>query len=295
MKRKMMNMINRCFQELSFQELSFQELLPRARSAIVPFATLAIVATCGACLGLAQASASPTFHSPAEASQALFQAVQRNDEQAVANILGGPSELASSGDAAQDKLDREMFVQKYKVMHRLGRDADGSEMLYIGSENWPFPIRLVEKNGAWHFDAEAGRREVMFRRIGENELRAMVICHELVAAEKQLRANPKTASQLDSVLAPLVSAAANGSASAEPVLIHGYYFRAANRPTDGKVAGGFGFVAYPAEYRSSGVMTFLISANDVLREKDLGANTSTLASTLAQSPKDKGWVPCDDK
>ncbi len=127
------------------------------------------------------------FPSAAEATQALFKAVQSDDDRAIANILGGPSELASSGDAAQDKLDREVFVQKYLKMHRLCRDADGSEMLHIGPENWPFPIPLVEKNGAWHFDAEAGRKEVMFRRIGENELRAMVVCPQLSGRQKQPR------------------------------------------------------------------------------------------------------------
>jgi hypothetical protein len=98
------------------------------------------------------------------------------------------------------RLDREMFVQKYQEMHRLGRDADGSETLYIGAENWPFPIPLVEKNGAWHFDPDTGLKEVLFRRIGENELTAIAICHELVAAERQFRANPKAEGQVDSLL-----------------------------------------------------------------------------------------------
>ena len=225
-----------------------------------------------------------------------FQAVQRDDAAAVAMVLGGPSELASSGDAARDKLDREMFVQKYREMHRLGRDANGSVTLYIGSENWPFPIPLVEKNGSWRFDPDTGLKEVLFRRIGENELRAILICHELVAAERQFRANQKAEGQVDSALANLVSAAASGSASGEPVLIHGYYFRVvAKRRTDGKTAGGFGFVAYPAEYRSSGVMTFIITENDVVKEKDLGNNTSALASTLGWAHKETGWVPSDDK
>jgi hypothetical protein len=93
-----------------------------------------------------------------------------------------------------------------------------------------------------------------------------------------------------------VSAAARGSASAEPVLLHGYYFGlAANPRTDGKAAGGFGFVAYPAEYRSSGVMTFFITGNDVVSEKDLGANSSALASRLAMSHEETGWVPSDGK
>ena len=120
------------------------------------------------------------------AGQHLFQAVQGNNAKTIANIFGGPTELAASGDAAQDKLDREMFVQKYQQMHRLGREPDGSMTLYIGAENWPFPIPLVEKNGAWRFDSDAGQKEVLFRRIGENELTAIDICHQLVAAEKQL-------------------------------------------------------------------------------------------------------------
>ena len=180
----------------------------------IPVAILAIWAISSARPGLAQQSAAQTFPSAEEASQSLFQAVQGNNAQAIAEILGGPTELASSGDAANDKVDREMFVQKYQEMHRLGRDADGTETLYIGAENWPFPVPLVEKNGAWHFDPDAGLKEILFRRIGENELTAIDVCHELVAAEKQLRANPNAADQADSPLANLVSAAASGSAAA---------------------------------------------------------------------------------
>jgi len=286
MKRETMNVFNP----------SLQMFLGRAQSPIVPFAILAMWSMYAAWPGFAQESARPAFQSPAEASQTLFQAVQHNDGAAVERILGGPSELASSGDSSQDKLDRAMFVQKYQEMHRLVRDPDGSETLYIGAENWPFPIPLVENNGAWHFDPVAGLKEVLYRRIGENELTAIAICHELVAAEKQFRANPKAAGQADNPLASVVSAAARGSASAEPVLIHGYYFGvAANPRTDGKAAGGFGFVAYPAEYRSSGVMTFFITASDVVREKDLGANSSALAGGLALSHEQTGWVPSDEK
>jgi len=271
---------------------SFQKRLGRALSPIVLFTIVAI----GARLGLAQQSAAVTFPSAATATQNLFEAVQSNDVEAIAHILGGPSELATSGDADLDKVDRELFVQKYQAMHRLGRDADGSQTLYIGAENWPFPVPLVEKDGAWHFDPDAGRKEVMFRRIGENELTAIMTCHELVSAEKQFRTNAKTAGHLNSPLATLVSAAVGGSASGEPVLIHGYYFRVvAKRRTDGKTAGGFRFVAYPAEYRSSGVMTFIITENDVVKEKDLGSNTSALANTLGWSPNETGWVLSDDK
>src|SRR6202049_426505 len=177
MKREMINMINRWIQEFS----------GRTRSVMVPFAILTMWATNGAYPGLAQPSAQPKFQSTAEASQTLFQAVQSNNEEAITKILGGPTELTSSRDAGQDKVERELFVQKYQEMHRLGRDVDGSMTLYIGAENWPFPIPLVAKSGAWRFDPEAGANEITFRRIGENELAAIATCHEFVAAEKHYR------------------------------------------------------------------------------------------------------------
>lgn len=271
--------------------LSFRKMLGGAGSAMVGSAVLAAALTGSARLGLAQQPPGSSFSSAAEAAQSLFQAVESNNADAIAKILRCPSDLTSCGNPAQDQRDRETFVQKYKEMHRVGRDADGSATLYIGCENWPFPIPLVAKNGAWQFDPDRGRKEVMYRRIGENELRAILISHELVAAEKQFRASPKTASQVDSLLAPLVSAAAKGSPGGAPVLIHGYYFRAVANPR----GGGFAFVAYPAEYRSSGVMTFLVTEADVVKEKDLGAKTATLASALTTPSREKDWVPSDDK
>ena len=277
MKREMMNTINLCVQKLS----------GRARSALASFAMLAMWATHGAYPGLAQESAQPTFPSAPEASQSLFQAVQANDEQAIANILGGPTDLTSSRDKGQDKLDRELFVQKYQEMHRLGREADGCVTLYIGAENWPFPIPLVEKNRAWRFDSDAGLKEVTFRRIGENELTAIDICHEFVAAKKHDGERPNTADEADSAPVSLLVRAAGDSTGGNPVLFNGYYFKV--RPTNGR----FALIAYPAEYRSSGVMTFVATANDVVYEKDLGANTSALASAMAAFRKDATWRAAD--
>jgi hypothetical protein len=220
--------------------------------------------------------------------------VQSNNGGTIANILGGQTELASSHDEAQDKAERDLFVQKYQEMHRLGRDADGSVTLYIGAENWPFPIPLVEKNGAWHFDADAGLKEVLFRRIGENELTAIAICHEFIAAEKNDRSKPNAANPADSSPVSLVARAVSGSAGGDPVLFHGYYFRLlAARPTESKM-NGFAFIAYPAEYRSSGVMTFIVTENDVVYEKDLGANTSALARAMAAFHKDATWRAADE-
>lgn len=291
MKRGMMNTINRWTQKPS----------RRARSAMISFAILAIWATTGAYPGLAQQSAQQTFPSAAEASQSLFQAVQHNNVQTIANILGGPTELASCGDEAQDKLDRELFVQKYQEMHRLGREADGSVNLYIGAENWPFPIPLVEKNGAWRFDPDTGVKEVLVRRIGENELTAIAICHEFVATEKHHRPKSNTANPADSFPASLLARAARESADGDPALFQGYYFhllatRPANgaRPTtEGKTTGGFVLIAYPADYRSSGVMTFIVTDNDVY-EKDLGVNTSALASAMTTFHKDATWQAADE-
>jgi hypothetical protein len=277
MKREMMNMIKQCVQKLS----------RRPGSALITFAMLAIWATTGAYPGLAQQSAQPTFPSAREASQSLFQAVQGNNEQAIANILGGPTDLTSSRDKGQDKLDRELFVQKYQEMHRLGREADGSMTLYIGAENWPFPIPIVKKNGAWGFDSDAGLKEVMFRRIGENELTAMDICHEFAAAKKQDRAGPNTADEANSSPASLLVKAASESTSGDPVLVNGYYFKVLS--TSGRAV-----IAYPAEYRSSGVMTFIVTANDVVYEKDLGANTSALASAMTTFHRDATWRVADE-
>jgi Protein of unknown function (DUF2950) len=186
-------------------------------------------------------------------------------------------------------------------MHRLGREADGTVTLYIGGENWPFPVPLIEKNGAWHFDPDAGLKEVLFRRIGENELTVIAICYEFLAAEKQHRPGANTVNPVDSFPASLLATASSESAGGNPVLYQGYYFRVLARPTngarpatEGNTRGGFALIAYPAKYRSSGVMTFIIMDNDVVYEKDLGANTSALASAMTTFHKDATWHHADD-
>jgi hypothetical protein len=261
------------------------------RSVVLPFAILAMWATNGASSALAEQSAQPAFPSAAEATQNLFQAVQSNNEQAIARILGGPTELTSSSDDVQDKLDRQLFVQKYQEMHRVGRETNESVTLYIGAENWPFPIPLVEKNGQWRFDSDTGMKEALFRRIGENEFAAIATCHEFVAAEKQYRAQPHTAVLADISPASLVAKAEGESSGDDPVLLNGYYFHVlAGRPN---VPGGFALIAYPAQYRSSGVMTFIVTGKDVVYEQDLGADTPTLARAMTAFHKDSTWHIAD--
>jgi hypothetical protein len=257
--------------------------------------TLWMASGTGACVALAQQSAQPAFPSASEATQRLFQAVQTNDEGSIANILGGPTELTSSRDPGQDKVDRELFVRKYQEMHRLGREANGSVTLYIGAENWPFPIPLVEQNGVWRFDSDAGQKEVLSRRIGENELMAIANCHEFIAAEKRPHAEPNAGDPADSSPASLVAKAASGSEDRDPIPFHGYYFRLLpTRPAKGKIVVESTLIAYPAEYRSSGVMTFMVTKDGVVYEKDLGANTSALAKATTEFHKDASWRPADE-
>ena len=233
---------------------------------IIPLTILALSIGSGA--GLAQPSAQqPTqlaFPSAADAGKSLFQAVQDNNEAAINQILGGSTDLTSSRDDGQDKADRELFVLKYQEMHRLHREPDGSVTIYIGAENWPFPIPIVQKNGDWLFDADSGQQEVRFRRIGENELTAISVCREFASGQRD---------QTD---------------AANPVSLHGYYFRVLP-PQQSKTAGGLAMVAYPAEYRSSGVMTFVVTERGEVYEKDLGANTAALAAAMVSLHRDATW------
>jgi hypothetical protein len=269
---------------------------------MISFAIVAMWATAGAYPGLTQQSAQQTFASGNDENQSLFQAVQNNNVQVITNILGGTTDLISCGDEAQDKADRELFVRKYQEMHRLEREADGTVPLYIGAENWPFPVPLVENKEAWDFDPDAGLKEVLFRRIGENELAAILIPQEFVAAEKQFRAEPNTTNPADSFPTSLVAQAAGESAKRDRVLVHRYSFRVlAVHPTNGgrpsteaKATGGFALIAYPVEYRSSGVMTFIVTNNDVVYKKDLGAKTSVLASAMTTFHENAIWQTADD-
>src|SRR5258705_3854369 len=147
---------------------------------------LALLVGASAQWSLAQNSGPKTFASPGEASNALFQAVQDEDEEAVERILGAGKEVTSSSDEIEDKLERERFSQKYQEMHRLVREPDGSTVLYIGAENWPFPIPLVSKNGAWFFDSDTGTQEILFRTVGENETTAIQVCHEVAKAKQAI-------------------------------------------------------------------------------------------------------------
>lgn len=230
----------------------------------------------------------PTYPSAEDAAGALFQALQSGNEQAVDKVLGADHELVSTADAAADEQDREQFVQKYQQMHRLARQSDGTKILYIGAENWPFPVPLVAANGVWRFDTDAGAKEVLFRRIGENEITVMQACHSLAEARRSPGTdNEVTAPDGDgSVVTTLLSTTDGGD---KPVPYHGYYFRILSRSPD-----GFAAVAYPAAYRSSGVMTFVVTPSKVVYEKDLGPDGTRTVQTVSKIRPDSTWVPADE-
>jgi hypothetical protein len=270
----------------------------------------------------AQQAGQTTFPSAAHATRALIGALQADDETTLLKILGPDAkEIISSGDPAEDKQTREQFVQKYERMHRLVKEPDGATTLYIGAENWPTPIPLAEKNGSWYFNTAAGKQEIIFRRVGKNEMSAIMVCRELVDAEKEYYGQPhdgdsgtqyaqKLASDTgkhnglywetsagtgQSPIGPMLAAAADSAEHAhEP--FQGYYFRILTAQkdggsyiVDGKMTRGFAFVAYPAEYRASGVMTFIVDQDGIVYEKDLGKRTPEVVKKLTAYSQDASW------
>src|SRR5438309_3512228 len=225
----------------------------------------------------AEESQAKTFSSPAQAVTALVQAAHAGDEQALKTILGAGSEVTSSSDKEEDKLEREQFCQKYKEMHRLVQEPDGITVLYIGAENWPFPIPLVASNGDWHFDSGRGKQEILFRRIGENEAAAIEVCEEFAMAKNASAAKADSEDAITRYAESLATAAAsNGNKDSGP--FHGYYFRVLTENHATKKA--LTLVAYPAEYQSTGVKTFVVTRKGIVFEKDLGSETKIQAPQM---------------
>ncbi len=265
----------------------------------------AILVTMCLCAGvMAQQAGQKTFSSAEEASKALAMAAESNDQKALLEILGPQGkQIILSGDAAEDSESRAIFVERYREMHRLVREPDGTTILYIGAHNWPTPIPLLQKGKVWYFDTEAGKKEILYRRIGRNEVSAMHVCRELVAAQKEYSGQRgefaqkifsdegqqnglywKAANgQPQSPIGPLVASAVVEANYAQSQVgaatpYRGYYFHVLTRQgknapggaksylANGKMSEGFAFVAYPAVYRSSGVMTFIVGADGTVYE-----------------------------
>jgi len=236
-----------------------------------------------------------TFASAGEAANSLFEAAKKEDEKALEAILGAGKEVTSSSDEVEDKLEREQFSQKYQEMHRLVREPDGSTVLYIGAENWPFPVPLASKNGEWYFDSARGKQEILFRRIGENEATAAAVCEQFALAKTEDDPQLPSEDSVTRIVQALVTAAAANTDYKQSAPFHGYYFRVVTTTAQevngrSKMKRGLTLIAYPAEYQSSGVMTFVVTRRGTVYEKDLGPSTTTAVPQI-KPPLGRSWHP----
>jgi hypothetical protein len=279
------------------RKIGFEEAFRGRLRATGAFAVFALMVAADPPSCFAQRSLPETFSTPEAASRALFAAVQNDDERALIRVLGAGKELVALEDAAQDKRERDEFVDKYQQMHRLVREPDRTTVLYIGAENWPFPVPLVSRNGTWSFDSATGMREVLFRRIGENEARALEACHALAEAQREYETKPEAEGTDDPARTLLANARNEAAANPhiEPFRYHGYYFRilTGRKNNVSGVDTEFAVVAYPVEYRKSGVMTFIVNKDDIVYQKDLGLDTVKLAKTMTRYQPRPAWRPAE--
>jgi hypothetical protein len=267
--------------------------------------------------------AQKTFSSPHEAAQALFDAARNHDEKAMLAILGpGARDIVIWTDNQAERYAQDdVFAKKYEQMHRFVKEPDNETTLYVGAENWPLPLPLVENSGSWFFNSNLGRREILFRRIGQNEMDAIDALRGIIGAENQFDAetgeyaqqlncshgqedglfSPANGNDMDkNPLGPNLAEASYKRSDRTP--FHGYYFLiltaqgphaqggAQSYIVDGKMTSGFAVVAFPAVYRSSGVQTFVVNYHAMIYEKDLGPKTTEIASAMKAYDPDSTWV-----
>ena len=245
-----------------------------------------------------------TFATPAEASQALHAAVQAKDDKAVTQVLSPKAQkLVSSGDSAEDKSAADSFAKKYDEMNRLVAMTDGSQVLYVGADNYPFPVPLAQDSSSrWYFDADAGHEELHARRIGSNELSAMDACRLIANAEELYHQGThqytdtivSTPGQQNGLywevsenqtpgpmgtLNQFAKSIFNASAPSKEVVSHGYSFRIIT------TKGGYTIFASPVNYQHSGIMTFSLGRDGVIYQQDLGPKApDTLTATEQHNP-----------
>jgi Protein of unknown function (DUF2950) len=303
----------------------------------VIFALLALVIAFSSCSKpekpAATEAAQKTFTSPDDAGKALVEAAKAGSHDALVAIFGpGSQDVIFSGDTGQDKISFENFVAAYGTMNRWRKMTDGSEVLYLGADNNPFPIPL-KKNpaGQWYFDTAAGKDEILSRRIGNNELAAIDVLVAMVNAQNEYFSQrhdgvtqyaqkfisdegkqnglywKSPEGQPKSPLGPLAAYAAategfNPEANKQQPF-HGYFYRILTKQgadakggakdyiVNGKMTGGFAFVAYPEKYGDTGITTLLVTQDGVVYEKDLGKGTTELVKAMAEYDPDKSWIP----
>jgi hypothetical protein len=262
-----------------------------------------------------------TFATPEEAVRALAAAVKAgNVPEVIALFAPYGKELADSSDPATARQNRQIFVAAFAEGWHLVNQGANKKTLVIGNEEWPLPVPLIKTGNRWRFDSEAGKEEVLARRIGQNELAAIAICHTYVAAQKRYASEghdgkpagafatkfrsepgkhdglywPEVKGQPRSPLGDLLAEAALEPAAGqrERVPFHGYYFKILSDAgtTGGTASTGVALIAWPAQYDATGVMTFLVNQGGVVRQKDFGEETDAKAKATTSYKPDASWT-----
>jgi hypothetical protein len=253
-------------------------------------------------------SVQQTFASPEEASKALIEVAKRGTLDDLMKILGPEAQpLVDASDPEVARRNRQVFVVAAREGWRLEDNGPDSKLMIVGHESWPFPVPLVKAADRWRFDTAAGVEEVLVRRIGRNELAAIRACRTYVVAQRiyasrghdgkpaglyatALRSDPGKQNGLywpvrrgekRSPLGDLIAQAAEEGKSP----FHGYRFKMLKSPDAKNVA----LIAWPATYDSTGVMTFVVSEDGIVRQKDLGPETDRTAGAMNTSPVDTTW------
>ena len=284
------------------------------------------------------AKSSPTaqqgFDSPEQAANSLIAASDQFDVPSLIQIFGpAGTDFVASADPVEDKKTAIAFAAKAHEKNSVEVDPKNPDraVLIVGAEEWPFPIPIVKKNGMWRFDTNAGKREILLRRIGANELDAITICRGYAEAQLEYASQIHDDSGVNEYAQRIIStpgkhdglawqnadgswggpvgeavakALAEGYSEKRP--FHGYYFRLLegqgpharlgrlNYFVEGVMIGGFAIVAWPADYRVTGVQTFIVSYDGIVYQKDLGPNTSAIASTMKLYDPESTWHRTND-
>jgi hypothetical protein len=275
------------------------------------------------------------FATPKQAADAFIRAAEDYDLPALKEILGPEGEdLVSSEDAVQDQTRAEAFAAKAREKNEVELDPDDpkSATLIVGNDDWPLPIPIVEKEGKWSFDSRAGRDEILYRRIGANELDVIQICRGYVEAQQEYALEKHDGAEVNQYAQRIIStpgkqdglawqnsdgtwggpvgegvakALAQGySDRAKPY--HGYYFKILKGQgpaaplgevsflVNGAMIGGFALAAAPADYRVTGVQTFIVSYEGIVYQKDLGLDTLKQFKEMEVYNPDPSWQRTDD-
>ena len=276
-----------------------------------------------------------TFATPNEAADAFVQATGNFDVSALDQILGPSGEdLIASEDPVRDKNIAIAFAAKAREKNSVVVDPENRDRatLVVGNDDWPLPIPIVKRNGRWLFDTTAGRQEILYRRIGSNELDAIEICHGYVDAQNEYALERHDNSQVNQYAQRVISTPGKhdglvwrnpdgslGGPISEGIAdalqegytdkakpYHGYYFKILTGQgpaaplgridfvVEGAMIGGFALAAAPADYRVTGVKTFIVSYEGVVYQKDLGPDTLKIFKEIELYNPDKSWKPTDD-